>query len=185
MTFGTTQDHRFFLRNEFFVCRGCIVSQRSSGNMLMTQVSFSRGQLKCDGTRAETRFRLCWNGWVHLHLRERQFGRLPAAEVCASAFMVGSNAGYAMLRGSVKGTGYTLHLPVSPSLPLPRVTICHHISTGVYNQEYQHNGLAVQAPSSIIRFAVLQNHRILNILSEHLTLGQSLLVDSTLMVYWC
>jgi len=43
-----------------------------------------------------------------------------------------SNAEYAMFRGSVKGTGYPLHLPVSPSLPLtPCVTVCHHISTGV------------------------------------------------------
>jgi hypothetical protein len=30
----------------------------------------------------------------------------------------GSNAGYTMFRGCVKGTGYPLHLPVSPSLPL-------------------------------------------------------------------
>jgi len=38
-----------------------------------------------------------------------------------------------MSRGSVKGTGYPLHSPVSPSLPLPCVTLCYHISTGVYN----------------------------------------------------
>jgi hypothetical protein len=44
----------------------------------------------------------------------------------------GSNAGYTMFRGSVKGTGYPLHSPVSPSLLLPCVTVCHHISTGVY-----------------------------------------------------
>ena len=44
----------------------------------------------------------------------------------------GSDAGYTMFRGSVKGTGYTLHSPVSPSLPLPCVTVCHHISTGLY-----------------------------------------------------
>jgi len=44
----------------------------------------------------------------------------------------GSNAGYTMFRGSVKTTGYPLHSPVSPSLPLPCVTLCHHISTGVY-----------------------------------------------------
>ena len=44
----------------------------------------------------------------------------------------GSNAGYTMFRGSVKSTGYPLHSPVSPSLPLPCVTVCHHISTGVY-----------------------------------------------------
>jgi len=44
----------------------------------------------------------------------------------------GSNAGYTMLRGSVASTGYPLHSPVSPSLPLPCVTMCHHISTGPY-----------------------------------------------------
>ena len=44
----------------------------------------------------------------------------------------GSNAGYSMFRGSVKSTGYPLHSPVSPSLPRPCVTVCHHISTGVY-----------------------------------------------------
>jgi hypothetical protein len=37
-----------------------------------------------------------------------------------------------MFRGSVKGTGFPLHSPVSPSLPLPRVTVCHHISAGLY-----------------------------------------------------
>jgi len=31
----------------------------------------------------------------------------------------------------VKGSGYPLHSPVSHSLPLPCVTVCHHISTGV------------------------------------------------------
>jgi len=72
------------------------------------------------------------NGRVHLYLRWRQFNRLLAAEVCASA-LVGSNAGYTMFRGSEKSTGYPLHSPVSPSLPLPCVTVCHHhISTGLY-----------------------------------------------------
>ena len=60
----------------------------------------------------------------------RQFSRLLAAEVYAIS---GSNAGYTMLRGSVKDTGYPLHSPVSLSLPLLRVTVCHHISTGVYH----------------------------------------------------
>jgi len=44
----------------------------------------------------------------------------------------GSKAGYTTFRGSVKSTGYPLHSPVSPSLPLPCVTVCRHISTGVY-----------------------------------------------------
>jgi hypothetical protein len=59
------------------------------------------------------------NGRVHLNRRGRQFNRLLAAEVCA-------------FRGSVKSTGYPFHLPVFPSIPLPCVTVCHHISTGVY-----------------------------------------------------
>ena len=73
------------------------------------------------------------NGRVTLNRRVRQFSRLLAAEVCASAFIAGSNAGYTMFRGSVKGTGYPLHSPVSSSLPLPYVTLCHHISNGVYH----------------------------------------------------
>jgi len=32
-----------------------------------------------------------------------------------------------------KTTGYPLHSHVSPSLPLPRVTVCHHVSTGLYH----------------------------------------------------
>ena len=72
-------------------------------------------------------------GRVHLHRRGRQFNRLLAAEVCASAFIVGSNAGYTTFRASVQGAGYPLHSSVSPSLPLPCVTVCHHTSTGVYN----------------------------------------------------
>jgi len=43
-----------------------------------------------------------------------------------------SNVGYTMFWGSVKSIGYPLHLPVSPSLPLPCVTVCHRISTGLY-----------------------------------------------------
>ena len=45
----------------------------------------------------------------------------------------GSNAGYTMYRGSVKGTGYPLHSSVFPSFPLPCVTVCHHFATGVYH----------------------------------------------------
>jgi hypothetical protein len=43
-----------------------------------------------------------------------------------------SNAGCTMFRGSVKSTGYPFHSPASLSLPLPCVTVCHHISTGLY-----------------------------------------------------
>ena len=46
----------------------------------------------------------------------------------------GSNAGYTMFRGSVKGTGYPLHSPVSPSLLVPCVIVCHRISIGLYSE---------------------------------------------------
>jgi hypothetical protein len=47
-----------------------------------------RLRLKCDGTRAETRFRLSTNQTSHLNRRGRQFSRLLAAEVCASAVVM-------------------------------------------------------------------------------------------------
>ena len=50
--------------------------------------------------------------------------------------------GYNMFRGSVKCTGYTLHSPVSPSLPLPCVTVFHHISTVFYNIKSKYEGRA-------------------------------------------
>ena len=73
------------------------------------------------------------NGRVHLNRRGRQFSRLMAAEVCASAGSNSSDAGYTMFWGSVKSTGYPFHsAAVSPSLPFPCVTVCPHISIGVY-----------------------------------------------------
>ena len=95
-----------------------------------------RGQLKCDGTRAETRFRLSekrsspfksagGGGWGWEWSVQWTTGSRGVR-------ISGSNAGYTMFRGSVKGTGYPLHSSFSPSLPLPCVTMCHHISIGVY-----------------------------------------------------
>jgi len=115
----------------------------------------SRGQLKCDGTRVETIFRLSAK-------RTSPFKSARGASVQSTTGsrgvrISGGNAGYTMFRGSVKSTGYLvhspvspslplpfvtmfrgsvkstgyLHSPVSPSLPLPFVTVCHHISTGV------------------------------------------------------
>jgi hypothetical protein len=65
-------------------------------------------------------------GQVHFNRRGRQFRR--------GVRISGSNTGYTMFRGSVKSTGYLLHAPVSPSLPLPCVTVCHHVSTGAYHK---------------------------------------------------
>jgi hypothetical protein len=52
-----------------------------------------------------------------------------------------SNAGYTTLQGSGRCTGYALHSPVSPSLPLPCVTACHHISTGLYSISLPHTNV--------------------------------------------
>jgi hypothetical protein len=93
-------------------------------------ISGGRGQLKCDGTRADTRFRLSAK-------RTSPFKSAGASVQSTTGSrcvrISGSTAGYTMFQGSVKGTGYPLHSPVSPLLPLPCVTVCHHISTGVYN----------------------------------------------------
>jgi hypothetical protein len=89
-----------------------------------------RGQLKCDGTRAETRFRLSAKRTSPFKSAGASVQSTTGSQ---SVRISGSNAGYTTCRGSVKGTGYPLHSPVSPSLPLPCVTMCHHISTGVYH----------------------------------------------------
>jgi hypothetical protein len=88
-----------------------------------------RLRLECDGTRAKTRFRLSakWTGPF-----KSAEASVQSTTGSRGVRISGSNAGYTMFRGSVKNTGYPLHSPVSSSLPLPRVTMCHHISTGVY-----------------------------------------------------
>jgi len=69
------------------------------------------------------------NGRVHLNWR---VASVQSTTGSRGVHTSGSNVGYTMFRGSVKGTGYPLHSPVSPSLPLPCVTVCHHVSTGLY-----------------------------------------------------
>ena len=88
--------------------------------------------LKCDGTRAETRFRLSAKRTVHLNRHGgRQFSRLPAAEVCTSAVvMLDTPCSDVVWR--VLAAHCIRQFP--PSLPLPYVTVRHHISTGVYNR---------------------------------------------------
>jgi hypothetical protein len=72
------------------------------------------------------------NGWVHLNRRGRQFSLLLAAAVWASGVVMLGKLSSLVVWSGVKGTGYPLHSPVSPSLPLPCVTVCHHVSTGLY-----------------------------------------------------
>ena len=88
-----------------------------------------RGQLKCDGTRAENRFRLSAK-----RTRFKSAGASVQSTTGSQGVRIsGSNAGYTVFRSSVKGTGYPLHSPVSLSLPFPCVTVCRLISNAVYN----------------------------------------------------
>jgi len=73
--------------------------------------NISKGRLKCDGTHAETRFRLS--------AKQASPFKSAGASVQSTtgirgASISGSNAGYTLFRGSVKGTGYPLHSPVFP-----------------------------------------------------------------------
>ena len=74
-------------------------------------LSRGRGQLKCDGTHAETRFRLSAK-------RTSPFKSAGASVQSTTGSrgvrIGGSNAGYTVFRGSVKSTGYPLYSPVSP-----------------------------------------------------------------------
>ena len=86
---------------------------------------------KCDGTRAETRFRLSVK-------RTSPFKSAGASVHSTtgnrSVRISCSNAGYIIFRVSVKSTGYPLHSPVPPSLPLPCVTVCPHSSSALYTK---------------------------------------------------
>jgi hypothetical protein len=74
-------------------------------------------------------FVFCRNGRAPLN-RQGESVQSTAGSRCVS--ISGSNAGYTTFRGSVKSTGYPLHSPVSPSLPLPCVTVCHQVSNALY-----------------------------------------------------
>jgi hypothetical protein len=89
------------------------------------RVTAVRSHLKCDGTRAETRF----------HLSPKRTSPFKSARASVRSTtgsrgvrISGSNAGYTMFRGSVKGTGYPLHSPVFPSLPPMRHRVSSHFS---------------------------------------------------------
>jgi len=54
------------------------------------------------------------NGRVHLN---RRGASVQSTADSRGVRISGNNAGYTMFRGSVKGTGYPLHSPVSPQFP--------------------------------------------------------------------
>jgi hypothetical protein len=90
------------------------------------------------------------NGWVHLN----QLGRQVQSTTGSRGVRIsGSNAGYTMFRGSVKSTGYPLHSPVYPSFPLPCVTVCHHISIGLYQLQHL---FSLRSSSTCLRLLLLR-----------------------------
>ena len=98
----------------------------------LSTIVWGRLPLKCDGTRAETRFRLSAKRTSPFKSTGTSFQSTTGSRVVRISV---SNAGYAKFRGSVKGTGYPLHSPVSPSLPPhPCVTVCYHVSDGLYHK---------------------------------------------------
>ena len=92
---------------------------------LCAQQWAGRLRLKCDGTRAETRFRLSAK-------RTNPFKSAGASVQSTTGsrgvYISGSNAGYTMFWCSVKGTGYPLHSPVSPSPPPKRHSVPSHFT---------------------------------------------------------
>ena len=80
-------------------------------NLVIRKGSFraSRPRLKCDGTRAETRFRLSAKR-TSLFKSAGGGASVQSTTGSSGVRISGSNAGYTMFRGSVKSTGYPLHL---------------------------------------------------------------------------
>ena len=91
------------------------------------------GQLKCDGTRAETRFRLSAK---RTSPYKSAVASVQSTTGSRGVRISGSNAGYTMFRGSVKSTGYPLHSPISllhfPSRASPFAITFHLESTWLY-----------------------------------------------------
>ena len=108
-------------------------------------------RLKRDDTRAETRFRLSPK-------RTSPF-KSVGESVQSTGSRVGhisvSSAGYNTFRGSVKSTGYPLHSPVSPSLHISCVTVCHQVSNALYHSRQFHIADGNNFSTISIKFDVL------------------------------
>jgi hypothetical protein len=96
---------------------------RASPCAITFQLEYNAGYTMLRGNVKSTGYPL--HSSVPFHFPSRE-------SPCAITFQLESNAGYTMFRGSVKSTGYPLHSPVFPFTPPPCVTVCRHISTGLY-----------------------------------------------------
>jgi hypothetical protein len=116
---------------------GCQVPKVSVAEIVLNQtMKVGRLRLKCDGTRAETTFRLSTK-WTSPF---KSAGASVQSTTGSRGVRISrSNTGCTIFLGSVKSTDSPLHSPVSPSFPLPCVTVCHHISTGLYKYWRPHD----------------------------------------------
>ena len=94
--------------------------------------------MKRDGTRTETRFGLSAKRTSPFKLAGGQFSRLLAAEVCASSAVMVVMLDTPCSEVECKTTGYPLHSHISPSPPLPCVTVCQQVSTELYDYHHYH-----------------------------------------------
>jgi len=106
------------------------------------------------------------NGRVHLN--RRGGGSVQSTPGSRGVRISGSNAGYTMFRGSVKSTGYPLHSADSSSLPLPCVTVCHHISTGIYNSARPPNEVRNTRQANVRINVILRRVRVTTVAVENL-----------------
>ena len=126
-------------------------------------------RLKRDGTREKTRFRLSAKRMSPF----KSAGRSVQSTTGSRGVRIsGSNAGYNMFRGSVKSNGYPLHLPVSPSLPLPAspCAITFQLeSTALYTDRFPYNSVRMQRPFPTMLFSCLKKIWWTNIKSTPVT----------------
>jgi hypothetical protein len=93
-------------------------------------VPCSRASLKRDGTRAETRFGLS-EKWTSPF---KSAGESVQSTTGSRGVRIrGQTMDRPRSEAQCKSTGYPLQSPISFSLPLPRVTVCHHVSNGLYS----------------------------------------------------
>jgi len=63
-----------------------------------------------------------------------------------------------------KSTGYPLHSPVSPLLPLPCATVCHQVSNALYYYYYCYY-YTIAIITTIITFIILHGYNRASIIS--------------------
>jgi len=94
-----------------------------------TKLYSSTARLKRDGTRAKTRFDLS-EKWMSPF---KSAGESVQSTTGSRGVRIsGQTMDRPCSNVECKSSGYPLQSPISPSLPLPHVTMCHHVLNGLY-----------------------------------------------------